>query len=262
MRSVLLKSALVTAAAMLGSVAVAAAALAFQGQALAGNALLLSFMCPLFVAWPASAWSYWQRERLRQVHEDLAAAHDALADAHRMLADAHARLADRASRDAMTGMLNRESFLKAVEDEHGAGRAASLLIIDADHFKAINDTHGHAMGDAALVAIAAAIGRYAGRDVITGRIGGEEFAACIPAGHPLAPAAVAEAIRAGVADLRLAGADGRSIPLSVSIGGAGFTPRQTLGQVLRKADGRLYAAKSGGRNNVVIGAPEVVRTAA
>jgi diguanylate cyclase (GGDEF)-like protein len=262
MRSVLVKSVLVTIVAMFGSLAIASVVMTLQGQELDPNALLLSFLCPLLIAWPASAWGYWQRERMRQVHEDLSAAHDALADAHRMLAQAHARLADRASRDAMTGMLNRETFLKEIEALHESGQAGSLLIIDADHFKSINDTHGHAVGDAALVEIAAAIGRSAGRGVVAGRIGGEEFAACIPTGNPWPQAAVAEAIRSSVASTRLTGADGRPISLTVSIGGATFTPNRTLGQVLREADGRLYAAKNGGRNMVVTCPSESARAAA
>lgn len=254
MRSVVIKSGLVTLAAMVGSVLVAAAAMGVQGEVLAGNALLLSFLCPLFVAWPASARNYWHKKKLKGLNGELARAHDDLVRAHRMLADAHARLSDRARRDAMTGLLNRESFIQSVERLHGEGRAGHLLIIDADHFKAINDTHGHAVGDAALVDIAAAIARAAGAELVAGRIGGEEFAVCIPAEHGRSVSAVAEAIRAEVAAIRLRGAEGQPLALSVSIGAAPFSPPLQVGAVLRLADQRLYAAKRGGRNAVVTGA--------
>ncbi|RST87452.1 GGDEF domain-containing protein [Aquibium carbonis] len=254
MRSVVLKSGMVTFAAMVASVAVAAVAMGLQGQVLEGNALLLSFLCPLFVAWPVSAYNYWQKRNLTHLHDQLAQAHDDLAAAHRSLADAHARLAMRASRDAMTGLLNRESFFQAVEGAHRDGEACHLLIIDADHFKAINDTHGHTVGDAALVAIATAISRAAGAHLVAGRIGGEEFAVCIPAGHARSDVAVAEAIRAEVAGLRFLAADATPIALSVSIGGATFAPRLAVSSVFQLADKRLYAAKSRGRNSIVTGA--------
>lgn len=262
MRSVIIKSGLVTLVAMVASVGVAAVLMGLRGQVLGGDALLLSFVCPLVVAWPASARNYWQKQKLKGLNGDLAQAHDALAEAHRRLAEAHARLAVRASRDAMTGLLNRESFFQSVECRHRDGEACHLLVIDADHFKSINDTHGHVVGDAALVDIAAAIARAAGPDVVAGRIGGEEFAVCIPAGHDRSDAAVAEAIRAEVAAIRLRGPDGRPVALSVSIGGATFSPHLAVKAVLRLADKRLYAAKNGGRNNVVTGTPHAIGFAA
>lgn len=253
MRSVVLKSGFITLVAVAASVVVTTVIQGMQGQLLDGNALLLSIMSPLFIAWPVSGWTYWQKDKLRRLNGELARAHDDLVEAHRMLADAHARLADRARRDAMTGLLNRESFLQSVEGLHREGRAGHLLIIDADHFKAINDTHGHATGDAALVDIAAAIARAAGADLVVGRIGGEEFAVCIPAGQGRSDLVVAEAIRDEVAGIRFRSADGQPVNLSVSIGAAPFSPRLPVGVVLRLADQRLYAAKRNGRNNVVTG---------
>lgn len=254
MRSVVLKSGFITLVAIAASVVVTAVIQGMQGYLLDGNALLLSIVSPLFIAGPVSGWTYWQKDKLRRLNGELARAHDDLVRAHRMLADAHARLSDRARRDAMTGLLNRESFIQSVERLHGEGRAGHLLIIDADHFKAINDTHGHAVGDAALVDIAAAIARAAGAELVAGRIGGEEFAVCIPAEHGRSVSAVAEAIRAEVAAIRLRGAEGQPLALSVSIGAAPFSPPLQVGAVLRLADQRLYAAKRGGRNAVVTGA--------
>jgi diguanylate cyclase (GGDEF)-like protein len=262
MRSVVFKSGLVTLVAMVASVGVAAMVMNLQGFSLDGNALLLSFLCPLFVAWPASAYNYWQKKKLTSLHDQLAQAHDDLARAHRSLADAHARLAMRASRDAMTGLLNRESFFQSLEDRHREGHAGHLLIIDADHFKAINDTHGHSVGDAALVAIAAAITRASGDDIIVGRIGGEEFAVCIPATCGGSDRGIAEAIRAEIEGLRFLGADGTPIALSVSIGSATFAPCLPVASVFQLADKRLYAAKRGGRNSIVTGARDTTSAAA
>ncbi len=86
-----------------------------------------------------------------------------------------ARLAEKASRDHMTGMLNRESFFAALDGSRRKTDRGVLLIIDADHFKKINDTFGHLAGDDALLDIAAAIGRAVRTSDIVGRIGGEEF---------------------------------------------------------------------------------------
>ncbi len=111
---------------------------------------MVCIVCPLLIAWPASAYTFWQSDRLKAAHRDLARAHAQLAAAHR-------RLADKARRDDMTGMLNRESFFAALEHSRRRSDRGALLIIDADHFKAINDSYGHLTGDEALLLIAAAI---------------------------------------------------------------------------------------------------------
>ena len=98
--------------------------------------------------------------------------HDELATAHAELARAHAMLAEQAIRDPMTGLLNREAFFDRLKSAADATHRGLLLIIDADHFKAINDTYGHESGDRALVEIASAIARGATTDALVGRIGG------------------------------------------------------------------------------------------
>lgn len=243
MRSILVRSGLVAVGSAVASVLVASTVMAAQGLALDGNGLAMSILCPLLIAWPASAYNFRQRRRLAEANASLLRAH---AD----LAEAHARLAERASRDAMTGMLNRESFLDAIRAEQAQGGSGAFLIIDADHFKRINDTHGHQIGDAALVEIAAAILRAPPRGSIVGRIGGEEFAAYVPDCRGEAVEVVAEEIRRSVEAIGFAPA-GRNEPLSVSIGVAVFTEDLTIPQILRIADRRLYRAKRAGRNRVV-----------
>ena len=122
------------------------------GGSVDGNAWLMLTICPLTIAWPASAFTFWQSERLKNAHRDLARAHAQLAAAHR-------RLEEKASRDNMTGMLNRESFFAALDGSRRKTDRGALLIIDADHFKKINDNFGHLTGDTALLEIAAAISR-------------------------------------------------------------------------------------------------------
>jgi len=152
----------------------------------------------------------------------------------------------------MTGMLNRESFFAAVDRTRGRDNRGALLIIDVDHFKKINDSYGHLSGDAALHAMAAAItGAVRDGDVL-GRIGGEEFGAFLLGASDSDAAYVAERIRLAVELIRFRPVDERTVPLTVSIGGAVCTPDVTVSDLMRAADERLYEAKNRGRNLTVV----------
>ena len=183
--------------------------------------------------------------RLRRAHEQLSAAHAALADAHRWLAE-------KASRDHMTGFLNRESFFALLDGSRRKSDRGALLLIDADHFKRINDSFGHLVGDEALVAIAAAIGRGVRGGDTVGRIGGEEFAALLPGASEADAAGIAERIRREVeaVDFRPAGA--HPWQLTVSIGGTLCPAGIAVSDLMREADRRLYEAKRNGRNRTVL----------
>jgi diguanylate cyclase (GGDEF)-like protein len=161
-------------------------------------------------------------------------------------------------RDALTGLMNRGALDEALLDEaHRArrlGETFAVMMIDADHFKAINDRHGHAAGDRALQHLAALLSSQA-RDIDrVGRFGGEEFLMLLPATAPHQAAAVGERLRARVAALPPMWNDA-PLPLTVSIGldawrGAG----DGIEQVLKRADEALYRAKAGGRNRVEMAA--------
>lgn len=154
--------------------------------------------------------------------------------------------------DHLTGVLNRRCFLEHAEREllrqvRHAGRCC-IAMVDVDHFKAVNDTHGHAAGDAALRAIADVLQTETHEDDLVGRLGGEEFAVLMPATSPELAGQIAERLRAGVAALRLEH-EGQPILLTVSIGIAeGGTA--DLKQLLVDADAALYDAKHSGRNCV------------
>jgi diguanylate cyclase (GGDEF)-like protein len=133
-----------------------------------------------------------------------------------------------------------------------------------DHFKQINDTHGHLAGDDALRAVGEALAdELRGYDAV-GRFGGEEFVALLPeVGVDDAPG-VAERVRRRIESLRVAdgGADARQVPLSASVGVAVYPGHGTeLDSLIRSADRALYAAKDAGRNVVCVAAAPVPRSA-
>ncbi len=173
-----------------------------------------------------------------------------------------------AATDALTDQPNRRSLdlllAQQIDRSGDQGRPLSVLMLDVDHFKAINDLHGHGVGDDALRAFARRVrGLLREGDVCT-RYGGEEFVAVLP-DTPLPVALqVAERLRSGMAETPLL-----QVPLlrvTVSIGAAEFSTGQTAAALLEAADQAVYAAKRGGRNQVQSGPArqpvDVDRTAA
>ncbi len=197
------------------------------------------------IVWPASAYGFWQADRLKKANRELSRAHAELAAAHR-------RLKEQSSRDEMTGMLKREHFFAALDHSRRKTDRGALLIIDADHFKTINDSFGHPTGDAALLEIVAAISRsIRGVDVL-GRIGGEEFGAFLVGASLEEAVMVAERIRREVEKISFHPHDEHAVRLTVSIGGTTCGPDATVSELMRAADERLYQAKNLGRNLAVI----------
>ncbi|KIL99954.1 diguanylate cyclase (GGDEF domain) with PAS/PAC sensor [Paramagnetospirillum magnetotacticum MS-1] len=162
-----------------------------------------------------------------------------------------------ATTDELTGCLNRRAFFVVAEQEleraSRYGGSVSVLMIDIDHFKQVNDRHGHAVGDRALKAATAAI-RANLREIDSfGRLGGEEFAAMLPE-TPLAGALlVAERLREAVAAIVLPlGENEAPLRLTTSLGVAERRAEETsLDQILARADTALYRAKAEGRNRVL-----------
>ena len=160
-------------------------------------------------------------------------------------------LVEHAGRDGLTGLLHRGRFEAlgetAVVNSREAGTPLSLLVIDVDHFKRINDRFGHPEGDRVLRAIAASLAEIVHADDRVFRIGGEEFAVLCPYPHPVAKL-LGENVRQTVG-LITAGGDMR---LTVSIGIATTSARtRSLIDLFDTADRRLYTAKTGGRDRVV-----------
>jgi diguanylate cyclase (GGDEF)-like protein len=177
------------------------------------------------------------------------------------------QLEQRAATDGKTGLLNaaawHEKARRALDRAHRHGGAAGVLILDLDHFKAVNDTHGHLAGDEVLLAVAETLRHEVRENDVVGRFGGEEFVVLVR-DLPLTAAGrqqlerVAERIRSRVAQLAVA-VDTPDGPLTItglstSVGAVFHLGRTgTLEQVLGAADAALYAAKRDGRNRVRFG---------
>lgn len=244
MKTVIFKSFLVALASSIASILIAFTAVSIAGKNLDGLAIILCIVCPLWIAWPATAYTFWQNDRLKSAHRELSRTHAQLAAAHR-------RLADKARHDEMTGMLNRESFFATLDRSQRKSDRGALLIIDADHFKSINDRFGHLVGDEALLLIVAALrGGIRSGDVL-GRIGGEEFGAFLIGASEAEATRIAERMRQEVELIRFRPDGERTIALTVSIGGTICGEGATVSELMRRADRRLYSAKNRGRNLVI-----------
>jgi len=175
------------------------------------------------------------------------------------VADEERRLLARASTDPLTGLLNRAAFRERARAEiaraERTGRFVAVAMLDLDHFKAFNDAHGHPAGDAALVAVADAVGRTIRAIDVAGRYGGEEFVLLLVEADALSAVRALERLRRAVAALeppRVAR------PITISAGIAVHTPpfeHTTLEGLVARADATLYAAKEAGRNRVMVEAP-------
>jgi diguanylate cyclase len=188
--------------------------------------LVIAALIPLLIAPPVS---YVGLSLLRQVTETL----DRV--------DAQIRF------DPLTGVLNRGYFLDRIRSGQIGG---ALLIVDADHFKKINDNYGHSAGDAALVTLAHAMSKTVGPDGMTARLGGEEFAIFLPGQTLDKGVKIADAVCANIRQLDPL-IEGHRIKMTVSIGCSLHPKSALIGKSLKQADELLYRAKSSGRDQVV-----------
>lgn len=168
------------------------------------------------------------------------------------------RLRDLAELDGLTGAFNRRHFFDigsaALARVTSRGGRACLAMIDADHFKAVNDRYGHAAGDEALRVLTNVCRNASRTSDILARYGGEELVLLLSDADMDAAQRVVERIRAGLASTSITVEGGRSLTLSVSIGLAEYRRDESLEDMLRRADSALYEAKRAGRDRVVIAA--------
>lgn len=179
----------------------------------------------------------------------------ALADSNDKLMQANEQLRRHARTDALTGLDNRGSFDQELASRlsqlHDTDTPLALLLIDVDHFKRFNDTHGHPAGDQALRVFAELLFAHTRKiGGIAARYGGEEFAVLVQGEQAHSASRIAEELRLRVRNLLMTLDNGNSAQLTVSIGVAHAKPNDDEQTLVARADRRLYDAKAAGRNRV------------
>jgi diguanylate cyclase (GGDEF)-like protein len=170
---------------------------------------------------------------------------------------AELRLVELATLDPLTGLLNRREGFRQLGEERAratrTGRPLTAVMIDIDHFKRINDTHGHAAGDAVLQEVGRRMQAELREYDLLCRYGGEEFLVVTPETEIGQACVLAERLRASVQRSQFPVREGVALSVTISLGVAEFTSEETVDQVISRADSALYAAKDEGRNRVRTG---------
>ena len=158
-----------------------------------------------------------------------------------------------ANTDALTGLANRHAATRALDERLGRiPEPLTVMLLDLDEFKRINDSHGHQAGDAVLRDVAVRMRQALPQGALIGRWGGEEFIAILDGTSGREPASVAEAMRAAVEAAPVV-FEGKAIPVTTSIGLATAFSTDDIDGLLAEADAALYRAKNAGRNRVIYG---------
>lgn len=159
--------------------------------------------------------------------------------------------------DVVTGLRNRRYVTDLLNIEFQKsqryGAALSVVMMDLDHFKKVNDTHGHLVGDDVLAGVAKQLGDCLRATDVAGRYGGEEFLAVLHHSEAEGAAVMAERVRVSIENAVFETPDARRVEVTVSMGIASFSPRMVeCDELIAAADSALYAAKDAGRNCVMI----------
>lgn len=168
-------------------------------------------------------------------------------------------LCELSERDPLTGLPNRRAFMARLTQEldrsSRSGEVALLLMLDIDHFKAVNDRYGHLAGDAVLRAVGETLRTHIRPMDTVGRLGGEEFGVVFPNCGPGSGAQLAERVRAAVEGAQIPLPDGVGVLQVTVSGGGAYAPawvRSTIEHWMERADRQLYEAKRQGRNRILI----------
>lgn len=220
---------------------------------------LLQFSFP-----QASAFSELLLEATTRMQSLTMEAHEAMVRGNRELeelSNRNAELRKKASTDALTGLPNRGTFDTALEQLANSGgmvnrstESGALLIIDLDHFKSVNDVHGHAVGDDVLRAVGHRLSEMTRSRDLAARFGGEEFVVLVESIDEAQLAGLAERLRRGIEEIQIALPDGDTLNVSASIGAARCNEPEVVSSatLITTADSRLYEAKRAGRNRAVL----------
>ncbi len=225
------------------------------GESLEGHAKTLSVLQAPDKVREVVAEMLVDTQRMQALTQDLSAKLQSRTNEVNSLTENLRRAQSEALLDSLTGLKNRRGLERAVEDllrEPPGLTGSALLLADIDHFKVVNDTYGHVLGDKVIRAVAHVLrSNIKGRDVAA-RLGGEEFAVLLPQTSLNGAAAVAEQIRGTVAQGRICRPDGNESigQVTLSVGVAVAKAGDTLEALLERADAAMYTAKRAGRNRI------------
>lgn len=204
-----------------------------------GSLLFAAVLFGLFFIYPLIRSTVMEGGKLREMTQTLSARSETLEQA--------------ALTDALTGMQNRRYFDDALKEYLGEfkriNKPIGLLVLDLDHFKMVNDTHGHDVGDEVLRQVSSCLKNFTRYHDIAARLGGEEFAVVAPNLDRDGLVKLAERIRRAVADLIIQSGNVR-LKVTTSVGVAVWDGQEGVDSFYRRADRMLYQAKSQGRNRV------------
>ena len=214
--------------------------------------ILLLILCFLVLLRLRTAYLVRRREQLQQ---EITLRTAELNEKGRQLEAANQRLSELAIRDPLTNLINRRHFLELATAElvrsQRSGRPFSVLLMDIDHFKQVNDTFGHLVGDEVLRGVAEWVGALLRSTDVLARYGGEEFILLMPETDELQATVLAERIRAHV-EWHPFPVNTREVRVTLSIGCAETDRGDTITDLLERADQALYAAKNSGRNRTIV----------
>ena len=197
-----------------------------------------------------------RRQQAKKRHEALNQQIQATEQESQRLREALLAEQERAETDALTGIANRAGFDRRIQEEAARsaryGSPMSLLVVDIDAFKPVNDQHGHATGDEVLTQLARLLREQVREADFVARYGGEEFALILPETPRSAANAVAEKLRSAIASAQF-GDNDTGIPVTVSVGIAELGQGEAWQSLFTRADRALYQAQDAGRNRVVSG---------
>jgi len=209
------------------------------------NVMTMAFIVPWVICIPVNLYVTRQRKQLI----DMA---NKLKDTQEKLQQANKGLQRRANVDGLTDLANREHFIKLFDERRMASVNNVLMIVDADHFKNINDGYGHPIGDKALVLMAAVFKRILRKNDLVGRIGGEEFGVLLPDTSETEGEIIGEMIRHEMESIVFEPQDGVQHRITVSIGLTGVSSYEERALPMRNADSAMFEAKRRGRNQCVL----------
>lgn len=241
------QTAIITAIATISSVILAAIlhyAVVGIGRAF-WNGVTFAFIIPWVISIPLGWYLARQNEKLVKLANRLRQTRGHLQDVNKALRH-------KASFDGLTGLANREHFLDLFDQRRKLSKDSVLMIIDADHFKIINDSYGHPVGDKALILFSSVFKRILRKDDLVGRIGGEEFGVLLPDTSAAEGEIIGEMIRHEIEQTLFEPQEGVSHRITISIGMTSILPHEERALPMRNADSALFEAKRRGRNQCVL----------